>query len=98
MEKKPCTKCNTETHIREVHKKYAESEKYNIKRVSNRYYVFKDQTSNQPKIYYQKIENKTFKQQKPKNMHFKNLVKTGVDLDYRLKALEDKRAKFHLTM
>ena len=53
------------------------------------HYIKKNKKLNQRKIYY-KGKNKIVQQQKDKFMHFKEIVRTCVEKDNRLKALKEK--------
>ena len=94
MENKICTVCKTEKHINDFYKKYSECKACNIKRGVKRYHDNKDKISTQQKIYYEKNRDKLLQKQKDyrnkRNTDFENLVKSYVELQNKLKALEEK--------
>ena len=54
------------------------------------YCEIKDKKSNQRKIYYEKKEDELLQKQNDKYIHFKEIVRTNVELENGLKALEQK--------
>ena len=91
MDTKTCTMCNIEKHINNFYKKYSECRDCNRARGLKRYYENKDKISNQQKIYYEKNRDSILLQkQNNKSKQFRDLVISYVELDYRLKALEEK--------
>ena len=94
MDNKICTVCNIEKHINDFYRKYSECEACNIKRGVKRYHNNKDKISNQQKIYYEKNRDKLLQKQNDyrnrRNTEFKNLVKSNVELQNKLKSLEEK--------
>ena len=86
--------CNIEKHINNFYKKYSECKDCNIKRGVKRYDDKKDKISIQQKIYYEKNRHKLLKKQNDyrnkKNTDFKELHKSYVELQNKLKALEEK--------
>ena len=80
MESKICTQCNIEKHINNFYKKYSECKDCNIKRGVKRYYDNKDKISMQQKIYYEK----------KRNTDYKELQRSYVELQNKLKALKEK--------
>ena len=93
MESKICTQCNIEKHINNFYKKYSECKYCNIKRGVKRYYDNKDKISMQQKIYYEKNRDKLLQKQndysKKRSTEYKELQRSYVELENKLKALEE---------
>ena len=89
--------CNIEKHINKFYKKYSEYKDCNIKRGVKRYYDNKDKISIQQKIYYEKNRDKLLHKQNDyrnkRNTGFKDLVKFFIELENRLKSVEEKFKK-----
>ena len=91
METKFCTMCNIEKHINDFYKKYSECRDCNRTRGLKRYYENKDKISNQQKIYYEKNREKILLQkQNNRGIQFRDLVISYVEIQNKLKALEEK--------
>ena len=91
MDTKICTIFNIEKHINNFYKKYSECIDCNRTRGLKRYYENKDKISNQQKIYYEKNREKILLQKKNNRcMQFRDLVIPYVELENRLKDLEEK--------
>ena len=91
MDTKMCTICNIEKHINNFYKKYTECIDCNRARGSRRYYENKDKISNQEKVYYEKNREKILLQkQNNRSIQFRDLVISYVELENRLKTLEEK--------
>ena len=91
METKICSMCNIEKRINNFYKKYTECIDCNRARGLKRYYENKDKISNQQKVYYEKNREKILLQkQNNRSIQFRDLVVSYVDLENRLKALEEK--------
>ena len=94
MDNKICTQCNIEKDINNFYKKYSECKDCNIKRGVKRYYDNKDKISNQQKIYYERNKDKLLQKQnnynKKRSTDYKELHRSYVELQNRLKALEEK--------
>ena len=91
MDTKMCTICNIEKHINNFYKKYTECIDCNRARELKRYYESKDKISNQQKVYYEKNREKILLQkQNKRSKQFRDLVVSYVELENRLKALEEK--------
>ena len=94
MDSKICTQCNIEKHINNFYKKYSECKDCNIKRGVKRYYDNKDKISNQQKIYYERNRDKLLQKQnnynKKRSTDYKELHRSYVELQNKLKALEEK--------
>ena len=91
MNTKTCTICNNEKDINNFYKKYTEGIDCNRARGLKRYYEKKDKISNQQKVYYEKNREKTFLQkQNNRSIQFRDLVISYIELENRLKALEEK--------
>ena len=56
MDSKVCVVCNIGKSIDNFYKKYREFKQCNIQRSMKRYYENKDKSSNQRKLYFEKIE------------------------------------------
>ena len=86
--------CNIEKHINNFYKNYSECRDCNRARGLKRYYGNKDKISNQQKLYYEKNRVRMLLQkQNNKCLQFRNLVISYVELENRLKALEEKANK-----
>ena len=91
MESKICTQCNFEKHINNFYKKYSECIDCNRARGLKRYYENKDKISNQQKLYYEKNREKILLQkQNNRSIQFRDLVISYIELENRLKTLEEK--------
>ena len=91
MDTKMCTICNIEKHLNNFYKKYTECIECNRARELKRYYENKDKISNQQKVYYEKNGEKILLQkQNNRSIQFRDLVVSYVELENRLKALEEK--------
>ena len=93
MESKICTQCNIQKHINNFYKKYSECKECNIKRCVKRYYDNKDKISMQQNIYYEKNRDKLLQKQndysKKRSTDYKELQRSYVELENKLKALEE---------
>ena len=90
MDTKTCTMSNIEKHINNFYKKYSERRDCNRARGLKRYYENKDKISNQQKIYYEKKREKILLQkQVNRSVQFRDLVISYIELENRLKALEE---------
>ena len=94
MENKICTMCKIEKHINNFYKKYSECKDCNIKRGVKRYFDNKDKISVQQKIYYEKNRDKLLQKQndynKKRSTDYKELERSYVELQTKLKAMEEK--------
>ena len=91
MDTKTCTICNNEKDINNFYKKYTECIHCNRARGLKRYYEIKDKISNQQKVYYEKNGEKILLQkQNNKSIQLRDLVISYVELENRLKTLEEK--------
>ena len=91
MDTKTCTMCNIEKDINNFHKKNSECIDCNRARGLKRYYENKDKISNQQKVYYEKNREKILLQkQNNRSIQFRDLVVSYVELESRLKAIEEK--------
>ena len=91
MNTKMCSICNTEKDINNFYKKYSECRDCSRTRGLKRYYENKDEISNQQKIYYEKNRMKIILQKKNnRSIQFRDLVISYVELENRLKAMEEK--------
>ena len=91
MESKIFSQCNIEKDINNFYKKYPECIDCNRARGLKRYYENKDKISNQQKIYYEKNREKILLQkQNNRSIQFRDLVISYIELENRLKALEEK--------
>ena len=86
-----CTICKIEKDIINFYKKNTECIDCNRTRGLKRYYENKDKISNQQKIYFEKNREKIlFQKQNTRSIQFRNLVVSYIELENRLKALEEK--------
>ena len=94
MERKLCTHCNIEKNVEDFYNKYRECKICNIKRGVKRYFDNKDKISIQQKIYDQKKRFKLLQKQnyyrKKRNTDYEDLVRSYVELQNRLKMVEEK--------
>ena len=91
MVSKICTQCNIEKDINNFYKKYTECIDCNRARGLKRYYENKDKISNQQKLYYEKNREKILLQkQNNRSIQFRDLVISYIELQNRLKTLEEK--------
>ena len=90
MDTKMCTICNIEKDTNKFYKKYTECIDCNRARGLKRYYENKDKISKQQKIYYEKNREKILLQkQNNRSIQIIDLVISYVELENRLKALEE---------
>ena len=94
MKNKTCTVCNIEKHINNFYKKNSECKDCNIKRGVKHYYDIKDKISIQQKPYFEKNRDKLLQKQNDyrnkRNTNFQDLVRSYIELENRLKAMEEK--------
>ena len=91
MDTKTCTMCNIEKHTNNFYKKYSECIDCNRARGLKRYYENKDKISNHQKSYYEKNREKILLQkQNNRSIQFRDLVVSYIELENRLKTLEEK--------
>ena len=94
MNSKVCVVCNIEKSIDNFYNKYRECKQCNIKRSTRRDYENKDKISMQQKIYYEKNGDKVLQKQsdysKKRSTDYKELQRSYVELQYKLKALKEK--------
>ena len=91
MDTKMCTICNIEKDIKNFYNKYTECIDCNRARGLKRYYENKDKISMQQKLYYEKNREKIFLQkQNNRSIQFRDLVISYIELESRLKTLEEK--------
>ena len=91
MDSKICVVCNIEKSIDNFYHKYRECKPCNIKRSTKRYYENKDKISNQQKVYYEKNREKILLQKRNnRSIQFRDLVISYIELENRLKTLEEK--------
>ena len=97
MDSKICVVCNIEKSIDNFYNKYRECKPYNIKRSTKRYYQNKDKISNQQKIYYERNRAKLLQKQnnynKKRSTDYKELHRSYVELQNKLKTLEEEKLK-----
>ena len=91
MDTKMCTICNIEKDIKNFYKKYTECIDCNWTRGLKRYYENKDKISMQQKRYYEKNRERILLQkQNNRSIQFRDLVLSYVELENRIKSLEEK--------
>ena len=89
-----CTICNIEKDINNFYKKYSECRHCNRTRGLKRYYENKDKMSNQQKIYYENNRDRiSLQKQNNGSIQFRDLVISYIELENRLKTLEEKVQK-----
>ena len=94
MNTKICSMCNIEKDINNFYKKLSECINCSRTRGLKRYYENKDKISNQQKIYYEKNREKILLQkQNNRSIHFRDLVISYIELENRIKTLEEKVQK-----
>ena len=94
MDTEICTICNIEKDINNFYKKYSECIECNRTRGLKRYYENKDKISNQQKIYYEKNRGRILLQkQNNRSIQFTDLVISYIEIENRLKTLEEKVQK-----
>ena len=97
MDSKICVVCNIEKSIDNYYNKYRECKQCNIQRSMKRYRENKDKISMQQKIYYEKNRDKLLQKQnnynKKRSTDYKELHRSYVELQNKLKALEEKVQK-----
>ena len=94
MNNKVCVVCNIEKSIDNFYNKYRDCKQLNNKRSTRRYYENKDKISMQQKIYHEKNKDKLLQKQndysKKRSTDYKDLQRSYVELQNKLKALEEK--------
>ena len=90
MNTKTCTICKNEKDINNFYKTYSECIESSRARGLKRYYENKDKISNQQKYIMKKIEKILLQKQNNRSIQFRDLVVSYVELENRLKALEEK--------
>ena len=93
METKICTMCNIEKDINNFYKNYSECINCNRARGLKRYCENKDKISNQQQIYYEKKEKILVQKKNNRSIQFRDLVISYIELENRLKTLEEKVPK-----
>ena len=89
MDSKVCVICNTEKSIDNFYNKYRECKQYSLKRNLKRYNENNDKISNQQKLYYEK-KDKPLQKQNIRLIEDKELLRSYIALENRLKAMEEK--------
>ena len=90
MDTETCSMCNIEKHFNNFYKRYTECKDCNRTGGLKRYYKNKGKISNHQKMYYEKIREKIFLQkQNNRCIQFRDLVVSFVELENKLKALEE---------
>ena len=85
--------CNIEKQINNFYKKYTECKDCNTKRRLKSYYENEDKISNQQKISFDEGSDKLLQKQNERYIRFKELLRNYVELQNRLKALEENFSK-----
>ena len=88
MESKICTQSNIEKHIENFNRKFRECKDCNGERSLKGYYGDKDKKSNQREVDYEENRDKLFQKQNDRCIHFKELLRSYVDQENRLKVME----------
>ena len=81
--------CNNEKHFEDFYIKYSDCKSCNSKKALECYYANKDKISNQRRKYLEKNEIKPSQKQNDRYIHFKELLRSYVDLEHKLKALDE---------
>ena len=91
MNTKMCTICNIEKDINNFYKRYSDCRDCNRTRGLKRFYKNKEKKSNHRKLYYEKNREKILLQkQNKRGVHFRDFVISYVEIENKLKALEEK--------
>ena len=90
MERNICTHSNLATNFEDIYTKYTKCEKCDSKRSLKRYYENNEKLSNQRKTYYGKERDKLLQKQNSRFINFNELHRSCVELQNRLKTLEEK--------
>ena len=91
MERRTCTMCNVEKHINNFVKRFSECRDCNRTRGLKRYYDNKDKISFQQKsLYEQNRYNTLLEKQNKRCIQNKGFVRSYVELENSLKAIEEK--------
>ena len=77
-------------YVEDFYNKYTECKICNSKRSLKRYYENKDKISNQKKFFYEKNREKLLRKQNDRYTNYKELHRSYVELQNKLKALEEK--------
>ena len=89
MESKTSTMCRLEKDINNIYEKYTKCRYCNIKRGLKGYYRNKDQISNERKKHFEKNRDKQLQELNDRYINFKELLRSYVELENRLKALDE---------
>ena len=91
MDSKTCTMCEIGKHMNNFYKQNSKCKGCNHARGLKRYYKKKDKISNQQKISYEKNRDKIIiHQQNKRYIQIKDLIRSYVELENRLKTVEQK--------
>ena len=90
METKTCSKCGNEKQIEVFYMKYTDCHFCNTKSGLKPYYDNKVKISNQRKIYYGNNRDKLLRKQNNRNIVFKEMLRSYVELQNIWKAMEEK--------
>ena len=90
MERDICTHSNLATNFEDIYNKYTEYKKCDSNRSLKRYYENNEKLSNQRKTYCEKERDKLLQKQNSRFISFKELHRSCVELQNRLKTLEEK--------
>ena len=90
METKNCTQCNVEKNIEDFYNKYTECKICNRNRSLKRYHEIKDKLYYQRKLFFEKNRDKLLQKQNSRYIIYRETLRSYVDLENRLKALEEK--------
>ena len=88
MDSKICVVCNTEKSVDKFYNKYRECKPSNIKSLK-RYYESKDKISKYQKLYYEKNRDKLLQKQNDRYINYKGLHRSYVELENKLKIMEE---------
>ena len=91
MDSEKCTMCNIEKHMNNFCERYSECKECNRTRGLERCDGNKDKKSKQQKLHYGKNSDRILLQkQHNRCIQIRDLVRSYVELEYKLQALEDK--------
>ena len=92
---KICVICNTEKSIDNVYNKYRDFKQFKNKRSLKRNHENKDKKSNQQTMSYEKNRVRIIQKQNIRYINYKELHRSCVELQNKLKAMEEKLTTNH---
>ena len=85
--------CQIQKQIKGFYNNYTECKECKCKRILKRYHDNEDKMSSQQKIYYEKERDKLLQNQNNRHINFKELFRSFVELQNKLKEMEAKITK-----